>query len=319
MRVASISGIKNESDIIESFVRQNANYIDDFYFIDDSADKTPEILKNLAAEGFKIFTIKLDTRDYQHSKIMTSATRMVGQSHQYDWIFYLDADEIIYYSNREQFHQHLAAHKNVEMGVTHHFEMAPNGKDYFSSLNPLKECFNVRSTQSLTRKIFIRGDVATRTMVGPGQHDAISVDGQRFSQFESDLKLAHFPVRSATQYATRTIIIYTSLIAKLNKIPNEGHHAVRQYEWLKEHNFVVPDSMVTAWGLQFGLDESERHLCTLTSDTPHQLADIQCKYHALAVTPATLLLANELERVAKLLSDFRHKTHDTIQNLSSLF
>jgi hypothetical protein len=77
--------------------------------------------------------------------------------------------------------------------------------------------------------------------------------------------------------------------------------------------------MVTAWGLQFGLDESERHLCTLTSDTPHQLADIQCKYQALAVTPSTLLLANELERVANLLSDFRHKTHDTIQNLSSLF
>jgi hypothetical protein len=94
---------------------------------------------------------------------------------------------------------------------------------------------------------------------------------------------------------------------------------VRQYEWLKEHNFVVPDSMVTAWGLQFGLDENERHACTLTTDTPNQLADIECKYHALAATPATLLLANELERVANLLSEFRHKTHDTIQKLSTLF
>lgn len=87
MTIASISGIKNESDVIESFVRHNAKFIDDFYFIDDSADKTPAILAQLAGEGFRIFTIKFDTRDYQHSKIMTNATRFINQERKYDWIF----------------------------------------------------------------------------------------------------------------------------------------------------------------------------------------------------------------------------------------
>lgn len=319
MRIASISGIKNESDVIESFVRHNAKFIDDFYFIDDSADKTPEILQRLAAEGFRIFNIKLDTRDYQHSKIMTNATRLVGQAQKYDWIFYLDADEILYYPSKDQLHRLLAENLSAEMGVLHHYEMASNGKPYFTSANPLKECFNVRSTQSQTRKVFIRGDLAENTIVGPGQHDAVKADGARMVAFESGAQLAHYPVRSATQYATRTIIIYTSLLAKLNKIPNEGHHAVRQYEWLKEHGFDVPESMVTSWGLQFGLDEVTRHQCVLTDQTPVLLADIECRYHELAKTPSVLLLANELERVSQLLSDFRHKTHATLQALNTLF
>ena len=319
MRIASISGIKNESDVIESFVRHNAKFIDDFYFIDDSADKTPEILKSLAAEGFRIFNIKLDTRDYQHSKIMTSATRLVGQPGKYDWIFYLDADEILYYPSKDQMLRMLSEHRSSEMGVLHHFEMASNGRPYFSSANPLKECFNVRSTQSQTRKVFIRGDLAENTVVGPGQHDAIKADGTRMATFESGMQLGHYPVRSANQYATRTIIIYTSLLAKLNKIPNEGHHAVRQYEWLKEHGFEVPESMVTSWGLQFGLDEVARHQCVLTDQTPVLLENIECRYHELAKTPSVLLLANELERVSQLLSDFRHKTHATLQTLNTLF
>ncbi len=319
MRIASISGIKNESDVIESFVRHNAKFIDDFYFIDDSADKTPEILQRLAAEGYRIFNIKLDTRDYQHSKIMTNATRLVGQAAKYDWVFYLDADEILYYPSKDMMLGMLGEHRHAEMGLLHHYEMASNGKPYFSSRNPLKECFNVRSTQSLTRKVFIRGDLAEQTIVGPGQHDAIKADGTRMVSFESGMQLGHYPVRSASQYATRTIIIYTSLLAKLNKIPNEGHHAVRQYEWLKEHGFNVPESMVTSWGLQFGLDDVARHQCVLTEQTPTLLADVECKYHELAVTPSTLLLANELERVSQLLSDFRHKTHDTIQALNTLF
>lgn len=319
MRIASISGIKNESDIIESFVRHNARFIDDFYFIDDSADKTPEILQKLAEEGFRIFRIKFDTRDYQHSKVMTSATRYVNQQGQYDWIFYLDGDEILYYPSRDDFLRNLDSHKHHQGGTLHHFEMASNGVPFFEAANPLKQCFNVRSYQSLTRKIFIRGDMFDKVMVGPGQHDAIQLDGNRLDFFESGIQLAHYPVRSAAQYVTRTIIIYTSLLAKLNKIPNEGHHAVRQYEWLKQNNFEATDAKVTEWGLQFGLDEITRQQCHLTDQPPVHLADITCKYHELARRNDTLLLALELERVSGLLSDFRHKTHDSLEMLKTLF
>ena len=137
MRIASITGIKNESDIIESFVRHNSKYIDDFFFIDDSVDKSSEILEKLAQEGYRIIKINFDTRDYQHNKIMTAATRYINSQNQYDWIFFLDADEIIYYPSKELFSQNLNANKEYPAGILRHFEMASNGVSFFDSLNDI--------------------------------------------------------------------------------------------------------------------------------------------------------------------------------------
>jgi hypothetical protein len=319
MRIAAISGVKNESDIIESFVRQNGRLIDDFYFIDDSVDRTPQILQLMVQEGFRLLKIDFDTRDYQHSKVMTNATRLINADKKYDWIFYLDADEIIYCETRSHLEQILTANASATIGVMRHLEYASNGSGYFNLVNPLKEGFNLRSVQTQTKKIFIRGNVSDQIVIGPGQHDAALTDGRASEYFESGLGLAHFPVRSPAQYATRTIIIYANLVAKLNKIPNEGHHAVRQYEWLKARGFDITNEEVTEWGLKFGLDEKTASDCRLTLSKPELLGDISCTYHDLCRRNETLLLALELERVSGLLSDFRHKTHDAIANLRTLF
>ena len=82
---------------------------------------------------------------------------------------------------------------------------------------------------------------------------------------------------------------------------------------------MASDAKVTEWGLQFGLDESTRHQCKLTDQRPVYLDDIVCKYHDLARRNDTLLLGLELERVAGLLSEFRHKTHQSVEQLKSLF
>ena len=319
MRIASITGAKNESDIIESFVRQNARYIDDFYFVDDSVDNTPIILSQLAAEGFNIKKINLDTRDYQHSKVMTSVTRHINAQREYDWIFYLDADEIIYSPSRSVFNQVLSQNAVHAVGVLRHLEFAANQKPYFESLNPLKECFNIRSHQSQTNKIFIRGDQFDRVIINPGQHSVANIDGSAVDYFDSGMQLGHYPVRSASQYLTRSIIIYASLVAKLNKIPNEGNHAVRQYEWLKQRGFSVSQADVTEWGLRFGLEENSPVHSVLTELKPDYLDDIECKYLDLCRRNETMLLALELERVANILSDFRHKTHSALQTMQELF
>lgn len=319
MRIASITGAKNESDIIESFVRHNGRYIDDFYFVDDSVDKTPDILQRLSAEGFNIHKVNLDTRDYQHSKVMTSVTRFINAERKYDWIFYLDADEILYAPSKDAFLQMLVANAEHEIGVLKHLEFASNGRPFFESLNPLKECFNLRSIQSETKKIFIRGDQFDKVVIGPGQHDAFHPGGRVLNYFDSGMQLAHYPARSASQYVTRSIVIYTNLIAKLNKIPGEGNHAVRQYEWLKQRGFEVTPEEVTTWGLRFGLDEHAGSTCTLTDNGADYLPEISCSFHDLSRRSETMLLALELERVSNLLSDFRHKTHAGLEAMRGLF
>jgi glycosyltransferase involved in cell wall biosynthesis len=64
MKIAAVTGVKNEADIIESFIRHNQKFIDEFYIIDDSIDGTREILASLANEGVPIVLLNVDTRDY---------------------------------------------------------------------------------------------------------------------------------------------------------------------------------------------------------------------------------------------------------------
>jgi hypothetical protein len=54
MKLISLSCIANEEDIIETFVRVNATFIDTFFFVDDSTDGTGPILDALKNEGYDI-------------------------------------------------------------------------------------------------------------------------------------------------------------------------------------------------------------------------------------------------------------------------
>ena len=294
MKIAAISGVKNEADIIESFVRHNAKYIDDFYFIDDSVDNTREILSLLAQEGFRISLINLDTRDYQHSQIMTNATRLVGAKGQYDWIFYLDGDEILAFESREKFHQVLALNAGQVVGNLLMEDYGFNGKDYYASSNPLKECFNKNINNVIRQKIFIRGSESQHILIGVGQHNAFNQAGQPMAYFESGIRIAHFPSRSPSQCVTRNILRYSGLIAKLNRFPGEGSHVIDIFNSMKAGGFEIPEDQFVDRG-------------NLSDLSPEFLDDVVCKYQHLARINERQILGLEIERQANLLSDYRQK------------
>lgn len=55
MKVVSFTMVNNESEIIESFIRYNYNFVDEMVVIDNGCtDNTVEILHNLIHEGYKI-------------------------------------------------------------------------------------------------------------------------------------------------------------------------------------------------------------------------------------------------------------------------
>jgi Glycosyl transferase family 2 len=297
LRIAAISGVKNEADVIESFVRHNARFINDFYFIDDSVDNTKLILRALASEGKSISILNLDTRDYQHSQIMTSATRLVGQHRKYDWIFYLDADEFIYPKSAEAFYKKLEESSTERVGAMQMIDYGYNGLPYLSSRNPIKECFQ-RCVDNVNRiKIFIRGDISNEVIIGTGQHGAISETGQIYRYFPTDIELAHFPARSIDQWKTRTIIRYANLISKLNRFQGEGSHVIEEFGRMKEKKFRMmhPNDIINK--------------TNLTDQYPDLLADIDCKYQHLWDSEKDFLLALELERQAQQLSEYRHAVH----------
>ncbi|MDP3035130.1 MAG: glycosyltransferase family 2 protein [Methanobacteriaceae archaeon] len=66
--IFSISMVKNESDVIESFVRYNLNILDGMIILDNqSSDNTLEILNLLKKEGLNLYIIKDEDREFDQA------------------------------------------------------------------------------------------------------------------------------------------------------------------------------------------------------------------------------------------------------------
>lgn len=302
MRIAAISGIKNEADIIESFVRHNSKFIDDFYFIDDSSDGTGKILQLMAEEGFKIYKLTPDTRDYSQTRVNTVATHFINKDEKYDWIFYLDGDEILYCPDKDTFKANISKAPNLMAGNVRAMDFIPNGRPYFESKNPLKECFVQAPERNPVQKVFIRGSISKQVIILPGQHGATNLSGAVWPTFESDVALAHFPRRSPEQFSTRVILAYSNLLAKRDKIVNEGSHVYEQFNDLLKNDFI----------------DDPTHYETASLRLPEYFDDIAIKYLEYAKKNPIKELALELQRVAKLLHEFRTKSHAAIEHAEAI-
>ena len=55
MRIVALTMIGNEQEIVESFVRYNSNFVDEFVFVSSCCvDNTLVILRNLMKEGYPL-------------------------------------------------------------------------------------------------------------------------------------------------------------------------------------------------------------------------------------------------------------------------
>ena len=68
MKICSISRIKNEEDIIETFIRYHLNFIDEMIiFEDNSSDDTYEILSKLKKENLPIHVFR-NTKEHSEQQ-----------------------------------------------------------------------------------------------------------------------------------------------------------------------------------------------------------------------------------------------------------
>ena len=95
-KIAVISMMKNEADIVESFVRYYATFADCIIVADhNSNDGTWDILEKLKAEYPFLVTTKVEQMGYIQSEVMTSLMELVANEFRADWILPMDADEFL--------------------------------------------------------------------------------------------------------------------------------------------------------------------------------------------------------------------------------
>lgn len=102
--VVGISMIKNEEDILETFIRHNLNYLDFLVLADNgSTDNSIKIINKLIQEGLNLCVIDDPKMAYTQTDKITNLYRRVATSFFPEFIVPIDADELIQSPSKESF------------------------------------------------------------------------------------------------------------------------------------------------------------------------------------------------------------------------
>ena len=232
MRLVGLSMVKNESDVIEAFIRHNLRFLDALSIIDNgSVDGTREILVELQRAGLPLVIFDDPRFGYFQAEKMTALFRNVCDFITPDFCFLLDADEFIDAPSREFLEEQLATLPRGVHGLVgwKTYVLPPNAD--LSEKNPLRRITYRRKTEDpIYYKVVISttSDDIFRLRIAQGNHSISHADGKELPhQVLGALSIAHFPVRSPAQLVTK---ILCGWLAYLAKDPNNVASAPG-YQW----------------------------------------------------------------------------------------
>lgn len=204
MRVVGVSRVLNEADVIEAFIRHHATLLDLHILLDNgSTDGTIDILRALHAEGVPLQVYQTQSPLFMEQAYNTGLYRLALQEAA-DWVFYLDADELLVMRDAARLAEILAL---APPGIIclrlpgFRYERprpAPNEHPFGALLR--------RAAEPEMHKIAVRRIDPARIHIAAGNHFAF-VDGREDAGLSQDrLLLAHVPDRSPLQLACKVIL-----------------------------------------------------------------------------------------------------------------
>ncbi len=226
-KIGIVSLVKNESDIIELFLRINLRSVDKIFLIDHcSQDGTLEIAKEMKKEYHQIELFRYANKEFNQSKVITSAVRNIASKNILDFIIPLDGDEFISENHPMDLRKILSVNVGPEEAALMPWETyCPTSLNYFKSEAPLFHCFKKRSIEPKQYyKVILGNEFAKDCIVEAGNHSAFSAKYQRPKK-TLNIKLKHIPVRSPEQ------IIRKALMGNYSNLLKNGRKKGENYHW----------------------------------------------------------------------------------------
>ncbi len=209
----TMTTVKNEQDIIESFVRYHLNFVDGMLISDNkSSDNTLVILEKLKSEGLNIDLIKDDNAHFDQLAKRNELLQMLIEKYSPDYIFPLDADEFICAKDGTN-----PREKILKLKENQFYQYLP--QNYVLTGNEKQEPFIPKKIthrliykedsyyKHLPKSIIPKGIYKKGINLAMGAHTIFSNNGESIeSNIIDDLFWAHFPVRSSEQLMNKVII-----------------------------------------------------------------------------------------------------------------
>lgn len=254
-KIITLSMIKNEADILETFVRYTMNYASKMVFVDNGCtDGSIEILKALITEGFNIEIYNESQVYYEQYMIENKYIRKISATDEFDYIIPLDADEFLACEgDLEEELDKLSMDKVSILKWKTYCMLKPDENGFF-----LDRITHVRQNEKTTfTKIIIPHSLLNeKVYVTMGHHDVESRDNIE-KEYVGSVFIAHFPVRSENQIRLK---IYQGILAQLMS----SYHSVVAFHWKKIFNELrTGDFDIVAYSKNYALrdDEDLEQIC----------------------------------------------------------
>jgi len=288
MRLVAVSIVKNEADIIESFVRHTRAWTDHHLIFDhDSTDGTRQILGALRAEGVPLTLFTDDALGNLQQLRSNHLTRLAVDVHHADWVLPLDADEILTGPGRESLEAALTAMAPGNPASLPLINYCPTPDDDISILNPILRLRYCQASPPRTTKVFIPAPLAREPGVtaGKGSHELYrGTTPIPDHPLPAGFHLSHLALRSPQHQALRVVL------AELQKLSRGKAH-----EGLDVHYRL---------GFQLLAEDPELFFATATS-AKASLKFQPIEYRGAPLNPA--LASTGWNRVARALLPFLEK------------
>lgn len=244
MRIASVSLVKNESDIVECFVRHNIAFVDKMFIIDDrSSDNTPQILELLKGEFPNLEVVDDNwSGGFFQGPRTTGLMKHALKEEAWDIVTALDADEFICAGSRAEFEEDLAAIPEGMAGGYFEICYVISPDDDPAIVDPLKRLHMQieRNGRNPFKAIATRKLCEFDADYDNGNH-RVRIDGSPVSVWPLPrVRLAHFPIRSLEHAVIKSMTHYVTWKSCHSYLPGIASHLVRSVDILKgESSFIV--------------------------------------------------------------------------------
>lgn len=242
MKIISFTMVNNESEIIESFVRYNYNFVDKMVIIDNGCtDRTIEIVNSLRLEGYDIDVYDESLEAYNQFRLDNKYLNIILNNYQPDLVIPLDADEFLDggENNPRTIMESLPLDRIYYMNWK--WYVLTGKEDQTEKFVPKrlksrfqKVAWNSSDGTPVTKVIipakYFKENNLTLTM---GHHDVVSNGKKIKTQQVDGLNLAHYRAISTLQIVSKTSTYVLRDIATMTNNHETAQHTNQMAEILQ--------------------------------------------------------------------------------------
>ena len=235
-KIWSFATVKDEEDIIESFVRYNMNIFDGMVISDNgSNDSTLDILYKLKEEGYNIDILVDESQYFDQLVKKNELLQYTFKNHKADFVFPLDADELLCTTDNLNPRNIIS---KMDKNCLYKYRL----RNYVLTGQEKEELFIPKKIGTYridnedlpgNYKCIISDTIYNQDIILEiGSHGAHFRDEHEMpTKYTEKLYIAHYPVRSKFQIINKTII---GRLNNLSLHSREEGFGIHQYEILDE-------------------------------------------------------------------------------------